>query len=147
MLAAAASVLWTVNDGQLWGLRILAHARLMRMWASGRFDDFLGYRAGSLERFSSHYALAFERTKTSGVGSHAEDFLAFIDDECFLVHSRWMERGLELLEERGVLPDRDFWVPQLLADGETPLSHPMPYGQSLAWQRHVLTALRTPSMN
>ena len=90
--------------------RAFAAFRLLRHWASLRWDDTQGLAPRSLERMARGVAGVLERTKTSGPGKTQQVLPCFISQDCWVEHE-WLDKGISLLTSGSFDFDRDFLLP------------------------------------
>ena len=90
--------------------RAFATFRLLRHWASLRFDDTQGLSPASLEMRARGLFGCLERTKTSGPGKSNLVLPIFVSKAAW-VKKEWLALGLELLTEGSFDFERDFLLP------------------------------------
>ena len=95
--------------------RAFAGFRLLRHWASLRWDDTQGLPPGSFETRARGIAGTLDRTKTSGRGKLQQVLPVFWSSGAYLRHE-WLAEAVRLLTEDSFGFERDFLLP-LPADG------------------------------
>ena len=87
--------------------RAFAAFRLLRHWASLRWDDTQGLSPSSLERRARGVVGLLERTKTSGPGKVIQVLPCFVSQDAW-VKRPWLDTGLALLTQESFNFERDF---------------------------------------
>ena len=90
--------------------RAFAAFRLLRHWASLRWDDTQGLAPSTLQRRARGLAGLLERTKTSGPGKTIQVLPCFVSEEAWVVKP-WLDEGWRLLTKDSFAFERDFLLP------------------------------------
>jgi hypothetical protein len=125
MIVVAAMEAFLVDDTQPLGLRLMAFARLVKVFAVLRWDDVQRIRPRDFMLRSAGLTGRLTQTKTSGAGKKARELPLFIPAGAFIVRRDWQEVGYGLWSQLDN-DDRDFFLPRVKADlvthGKSPAS-------------------------
>ena len=96
---------------------MVAWYKLVRVWASLRFDDHRGLDPRSLMLTSTGWSGTLTQTKTSGAGKAREELPLFVSASAYLARAGWFSAGWGLWS--AVDPSRDYFlsVPQPHLEG------------------------------
>jgi hypothetical protein len=104
-----------VDEDQPLGMRILAWARLLKIFGVLRWDDLQRLRPKDVALRASGLAGRLTQTKTSGAGKRVHDLPLHVPRCAFVVRRDWLEVGFGLWS--GIAdPERDFFLPRLKGD-------------------------------
>ena len=78
-------------------LRAGAWVKLIKVWASLRFDDLAHLRSGMVKIYDGKFAGLMKRTKTTGAGKRVKELPFFVSEEAWVAHPDWVVVGLEAL--------------------------------------------------
>ena len=104
-----------VSGDILYGVRVIAWTRLIKIYGSLRADDLQRLRPRDVVLVSSGLTGILTQTKTSGAGRKVRALPLFVPRCAYLVQERWLEIGYALWKPVGD-PGRDFFLPRLGAD-------------------------------
>ena len=99
-----------LDEGRATYQRAFAAFRLLRHWASLRWDDTQGLAPHTLKQRARGVSGLLERSKTSGPGKTNQVLPCFVSNEAW-VHKPWLETGLRLLTTGSFAFERDFLLP------------------------------------
>ena len=104
-----------VSGDILFGVRVIAWTRLIKIYGSLRADDLQRLRPRDVVLVSSGLTGILTQTKTSGAGRKVRALPLFVPRCAYLVQERWLEIGYALWKPVGD-PGRDLFLPRLGAD-------------------------------
>ena len=78
-------------------MRAGAWMKLVKVWASLRFDDMAHMRTEMISTYEGKFAGLMKRTKTTGAGKRVKELPFFISEEAWIAHPSWLEEGLKSL--------------------------------------------------
>jgi hypothetical protein len=104
-----------LDQEQPLGLRVVAWARLLKIFAVLRWDDLQRLRPRDVALRSSGLQGRLTQTKTSGAGKKVRDLPLYVPLEAFVIRASWLTVGYELWEKVGE-DSRDFFLPRLSED-------------------------------
>ena len=91
--------------------RAYAWVRLVKVWASLRFDCTRGIVPGFMKLDERCLTIKIVRSKTTGPGKKVEVRWVYVSVDAYLVDPRWLTVGFELWKSEGFAFDRDYLVP------------------------------------
>lgn len=124
-------------------VRAGAWMKLVKLWASLRFDDFANVKAGLIRYYDGRMSGILRKTKTTGAGKRVRELPIHVSEEAFIVEKEWLGVGLRLLGDLGP-KDRDLLMGAGLVAGEMMGSKQMAYVESVAISAEVFHSLRGP---
>ena len=131
------------DEGQPLGVRVVAWFRCLKVYATLRQDDAQRLSPGCLELRVAGLVGRLVRTKTSGVGKRILSLPLFVPAGAWLVQSRWLATGLELLS--GVMDrERDYLIPRFSMDMSEALARPASGLDLAAMGLRTLLAAKVP---
>ena len=124
------------------GMRILAWAKLIKIWGSLRFDDlqkinpkFLSFRGGRM-------TTTLRITKTSGPGKRVQELPVCISEHAYIWDGSWLKVGFDLLKE-GADFERDYLIPRFDEDWCNLRKRCASYSDMAAYSCSLRKALRS----
>lgn len=69
--------------------RIGAWLKLLKTWASLRFDDLANIKLENLKFYDGKLAGILRKTKTTGAGKRVRELLIFVSEEAYLHRKQW----------------------------------------------------------
>jgi len=124
-------------------MRAGAWMKLVKVWASLRFDDMAHMRTEMVTAYEGKFAGLMKRTKTTGAGKRVKELPFFISEEAWVAHPNWMEEGLRSL--RHALGDGFELVVPMGASTGTAVNAVMPYQEAVAWSGEVMREMKGPA--
>ena len=99
------------------GIRIVAWARLLKVYGTLRWDDLQRLRPRDVHLRAGGLVGRLSQTKTSGAGKKVRDLPLFIPKQAYTLQEEWLEIGFALWS----LPvlgskDRDYFLPRFTGD-------------------------------
>ena len=91
--------------------RGVAWLRLVKIWASLRFDDTLGIRPELMRLSSAHLEAQLERTKASGPGRRIRGLPFFVSVRTAISGVAWLAVGFELWQGVSLNLVRNYFLP------------------------------------
>lgn len=125
-----------MDEEQSHCMRAGAWMKLVKIWASLRFDDMAHMRSEMFTLYEGKFSGLMKRTKTTGAGKRVKELPFFVSEEAWVAHPSWMEKGLEALgRARG--GDYELVVPMGTSSGSA-VNAVMPYQEAVAWSGEVM---------
>ena len=122
-------------------LRAGAWMKLVKVWASLRFDDFANIRAGLIRFYDERLSGILRKTKTTGAGKRVRELPIHVSEEAYIHSKGWLATGLRILGELGP-KDRELLVGAGMASGNMLGSCLLPYVEAVAISSEVFANLR-----
>ena len=122
-------------------LRAGAWVKLIKVWASLRFDDLAHLRSGMVKIYDGKFAGLMKRTKTTGAGKRVKELPFFVSEEAWVAHPDWVVVGLEALG-RALGGDFELVVPAGVSRPGEAFNAVMAYPEAVAWSGEVMQLLK-----
>eukprot|EP00435_Cladocopium_sp_Y103_P044620 s1206_g12.t1 len=123
-------------------IKVGAWVKLVKIWASLRFDDMAHLQVGMMKSYDGKIAGLMRRTKTTGAGKRVRELPFFVSEEAWIVQQNWVALGLQAL---GRTLKREF---VLAVPAGTSIDMPeetvMSYQEAVAWSSEVMREMRAP---
>ena len=123
--------------------RGVAWLRLVKIWASLRFDDTLGIRPELIVLTASGLEAQLERTKTSGPGRKIRWLSFFVSAKASITGVPWLRSGFGVWQGEGMCFPRDYFLPYPSEDLGSAIRKPVDWAAASAIGRALLLDLRT----
>ena len=121
--------------------RAFAWYRLLRHWASLRWDDTQGINPESLDRRARGLFAALEKSKTSGPGKKLKILPVYVSDHAYLAFP-WLDTGLALWRSDAMAFKRDYLLPLPAEDLQSARRTQALYSDSAGFSRSLLASLK-----
>jgi hypothetical protein len=122
-------------------LRAGAWVKLLKIWASLRFDDMAHMRWDMVWVYDGKLSGLLKRTKTTGGGKRVKELPFHVAADAWVGEVSWLETGMQLLGgPRGKAAE--LVIPAGLSQGEACEGMVMTYQEAVAWSAEVLQELR-----
>ena len=106
----------TVIDTELSvGMRVMAWAKLLKIWGALRFDDMQKINPSQLHMTGGRMTTTLRVTKTSGPGKRVQELPVCISEYAFVWDVDWIQQGFSLLKTHASF-ERDYLLPKLTED-------------------------------
>ena len=79
-------------------VRVCAWFKLIKLWASMRFDDAAHLKTSELRFYDGQLIGMMHQSKTSGAGKRVRELPIFIAKEAYALHEDWLAVGFELVK-------------------------------------------------
>jgi hypothetical protein len=127
------------------GLRVVAWARLLKVYGTLRWDDLQRLRPRDVHLRTGGLVGRLSQTKTSGAGKKVRDLPLYIPKQAYTLQEEWLETGFALWS----LPvlgskDRDYFLPRFTGDLEDAFNVPASSNDLATLGRLVLEQLMSP---
>ena len=122
--------------------RMFAWYRLLRIWASLRFDDHRGLVPSYMTCTPQGFHGTLVRTKTSGAGRKREELYVFVSGQAYILSSDWLMSGWRLWQAHA--SDRDFFLLLPSRDRHGVIHREAKYSDSQAMSRALVASLLKP---
>ena len=123
------------SEPAIW--RVLAWAKLVKVWACLRWDDLQSIKPAELRYSDSRLTTVLRKTKTSGPNRRVKELPVCVSERAFFVDSRWLGWGFDALRALAQF-DRDYLIPQLDAEGDRFIRKMAGYGHAVSYTAGVL---------
>lgn len=121
-------------------LRLGAWLKLLKIWASLRFDDLAHIMANMVKVYDGRMSGLLKRTKTTGGGKRVKELPFHVATCAWIEQSEWLAMGMEILKQlKGGA--YDLLVPAGINEGLLAKDRVMSYQEAVAWSVEVLAAL------
>ena len=144
-LVGALELLIGDEDAPL-GLRVVAWARVVKVYGTLRSDDLQRLRPGAMEHRTAGLVARLVQTKTSGVGKRVASLPLWIPCTAWILNPTWLETGYALVGQLNgyVGSERDYLIPRFSADFEHATRRPATAADLAAMGHRVLQEVRVP---
>ena len=133
-----------VTENAVLGLRILAWAKLIKIWGALRFDDLQKIHPANLSMHGGHLTTTLRITKTSGPGKRMQELPVCISEHAYIWDGSWLKQGFELLREAANF-DRDYLLPRFNEEWTELYRKCASYSDVAAYSCSLRKALRSQS--
>ena len=100
------------NEAVLLGVRLIAWLKLLKLWASLRWDDIQRIVPKELKYYGGRMTTILRVTKTMGPTKRVQELPVCVSEHCFVVSPFWLKTGFDLLKEHAAF-ERDYLLPKL----------------------------------
>lgn len=107
--------LLVLEENAVLGLRILAWAKLIKIWGALRFDDLQKIQPANLSMQGGRLTTTLRITKTSGPGKRIQELPVCISEHAYVWDGSWLKVGFDLLRKAANF-DRDYLLPRFSED-------------------------------
>ena len=133
--------IYVVNEDNPDYLRGVAWLRLVKTWASLRYDDHSWLSPSRVTFFDGELTATLTRTKTTGASRRVKELPAVVGRECYLKDPRWLEVGFRLWARMAPFA-RDYFLPRGTPDAKGAVPRLARYPEAAAAGIAVLRGLR-----
>lgn len=127
-------------------LRIVAWARLLKVFGALRTDDLQRIRSEDVHLQESGLTARLRRTKTSGAGKKVKDLTLFVPSSAWVGTRGWLEEGHGLWVRAAPWP-RDHFLPRPAANLESFLHKVAEPADLAALSTRILEELKVPEVD
>ena len=128
------------------GVRVVAWARLLKVYGTMRWDDLQRLRPRDVHLRGGGLVGRLSQTKTSGAGKKVRDLPLYIPKHAFVLQEEWLETGHALWSLPVMGPVyRDYFLPRFTSNWEDAFPVPASHGDLATLGRLVLGQLMTPT--
>ena len=121
-------------------LRLGAWVKLVKIWASLRFDDLAHIRVDMARVYEGRMAGLLKRTKTTGAGKRVKELPFHVATCAWIEQSDWLTMGMEILG-KSPTGSGDLLVPSGAGELGATGNKVMQYQEAVAWSTEVMSAL------
>eukprot|EP00435_Cladocopium_sp_Y103_P037330 s718_g9.t2 len=125
-------------------LRAGAWVKLLKIWASLRFDDVANMRLQMVWSYEGKLSGLLRRTKTTGGGKRVKELPFHVSSEAWIKEKDWVQVGLQALGKT-LGGSFDLIVPAGTSRGVVMGDEIMTYQEAVAWSTEVMQELRDES--
>ena len=122
-------------------LRGLAWIRLVKVWATLRYDDHTWLRPSALSLTDGSLAAVLTRTKTSGAARKVRELPMIVSASCYFHDQGWLRVGFDLWKKMADYP-RDYLLPRGSSDSNGVVRRMATYADASAAGHLLLRSLR-----
>ena len=124
-------------------IRAGAWVKLLKVWASLRFDDVAHLTSDMVRSYDGRFSGLMKRTKTTGAGKRVKELPLHVAKGAWVQHEDWMKEGLVALGmatggTHGLL------IPAGVGMRDVQHERVMAYAEAVAWSSEVMSAMRCP---
>lgn len=121
--------------------RIGAWLKLLKTWASLRFDDLANIKMENLKFYDGKLAGILRKTKTTGAGKRVRELPIFVSEEAYVHRKQWLETGLRMVLE--MRPEaREYLVGSDIMHGEMKPATLMSYTEAVLLSVDAMSSMR-----
>ena len=122
-------------------IRAGAWVKLVKIWASLRFDDLAHMRVSMVQSYDGKMSGLLKRTKTTGAGKRVKELPFHISQDAYVKHDSWLTVGAQALG-RTVAGHYDLLVPSGSSQQGLAQDQVMAYQEAVGWSTDVMANLR-----
>lgn len=122
-------------------IRAGAWVKLVKIWASLRFDDLAHMRTDMIQAYEGKLSGLLKRTKTTGAGKRVKELPFHVAAEAWAKHESWLTVGMQSLG-RTISGRFDLLVPAGSSQHGQAIDGVMTYQEAVAWSTDVMANLR-----
>lgn len=100
------------DEKLLFGLRIVAWVKLVKLWGSLRWDDIQKVVPKELKYFEGRMTTTLRTTKTTGPTKRVRELPVCISEHAYISSPFWLKTGFDLIKSEAAF-DRDYLLPKL----------------------------------
>ena len=131
-----------LDEASVLGMRILAWAKLIKIWGSLRFDDLQKINPERLSFRGGRLTTTLRITKTSGPGKRVQELPVCISEHAYIWDGSWLKAGFDLLKEAADF-ERDYLIPRFNEDWSQLRKRCASYSDMAAYSCSLRKALRS----
>ena len=124
-------------------LRLGAWMKLLKVWASFRFDDLAHLKASMVKVYDGKMSGLLKRTKTTGGGKRVKELPFHIAKDAWIKEQGWLMEGWKLSD--GAKKNDELLLPAGSSGPEKMEDEVMSYQEAVAWSSEVLREMKTAS--
>ena len=123
-------------------VRVSAWLKLVKVWASLRFDDLANVRRAMVRDYDGKLGGVLKKTKTTGAGKRVRELPIFISEKAYVTEKDWLDTGLRLLKR--ISPaGGEYLVGDGLSMGEMDTNKMISYQESVVLSMDAMNAMRS----
>eukprot|EP00435_Cladocopium_sp_Y103_P060801 s2357_g22.t1 len=100
------------NESLVLGMRLIAWIKLVKIWASLRWDDVQKIIPKELKYYAGRMTTVLRITKTSGPTKRIQELPVCVSERSFVTSPFWLKTGFDLFKEHASF-ERDYLLPKL----------------------------------
>ena len=121
-------------------IRVCAWFKLIKMWASMRFDDAAHLKTSELRFYDGQLVGMMHQSKTTGPGKRVRELPIFIAKDAYVLRDDWLQVGFDLVKLQ--MPrDRDYVFPESCFYGMVYGASHVAYAEAVAGSTKTLAVL------
>ena len=120
-------------------LRLGAWAKLLKVWASFRFDDLAHVRVNMTKVYDGKMSGLLKRTKTTGAGKRVKELPFHISSKAWVVKKDWLLEGWRI--SGAAMKSDDLLIPAGSSGPEDLGDDVMQYVEAVAWSCEIMKAM------
>ena len=130
-----------VVDGAVqFEVRVCAWFKLIKMWASMRFDDAAHLKTSELRFYDGQLVGMMHQSKTTGAGKRVRELPIFIAKDAYVLHDDWLSIGFDLVKLQ--MPrEREYVFPEGCFYGTAYGASHVKYAEAVAGSSKTLALL------
>ena len=101
-----------MDENNLVGLRLVAWAKLLKIWGTLRFDDLQGMRPREIFFQWGRLSTILRASKTSGPSRRVQELPVCISEHAYILDHNWLQCGWKLMKDHADF-ERDYLFPRL----------------------------------
>ena len=94
------------------GLRLVAWIKLVKLWASLRWDDVQRIVPKELKYYGGRMTTILRSTKTTGPSKRVQELPVCVSENAYIARALWLKTGFDLLKKHAPF-ERDYLMPKL----------------------------------
>ena len=135
LLATIERYVMDESEPAIW--RVLAWAKLVKVWACLRLDDPQEIKPAELTFADGRLTTILRKPKTSGPNRRVKELPICVSERAFFLDLSWLGWGFESLKSLAAF-DRDYLIPQLDPAGDRFVRKMADYGHAVGYTAGVL---------
>ncbi len=122
-------------------IRVAAWLRLLKMWASLRFDDLANVRRALIRDYDGKLGGVLKKTKTTGAGKRVRELPIYVSEFAYVAEKDWLDTGLRVLKRLGT-GDGEYLVGEGLSIGSMDTSKMLSYQEAVILSSNAMDEMR-----
>ena len=129
-----------VDSAVSFDVRVCAWFKLIKMWASMRFDDAAHLKTSEIRFYDGQLIRMMHQSKTTGAGKRVRELPIYIAKEAYVVHEDWLAVGFDFVKLQ--MPrDRTYVFPEGCFYGTAYGASHVTYAEAVAGSSKTLALL------
>ena len=130
-----------MDEDQHWAVRMAAWAKLVKVWASLRFDDLANLRMKEVNVYDGQLSGVMRRTKTTGAGKRVRELPIHVSADAWVKYPEWFTVGWDVVKH--VRPrERDFVIPDGMTVCGLKVTEKLKYADAVAMSYDLMARLK-----
>ena len=131
------------DDSQRIGFRLVAWVKLVKLWATLRWDDVQKIIPKELKFYGGRMTTILRTTKTTGPSKRVQELPVCVSEHAFISNPLWLKTGFDLIRKHAPF-ERDYLLPKLNDEWSAFRKTMASYNDISAYSARVRRRLKRP---